>query len=181
VLLLRLTQKRFSSTQFALLSSLFTMPRVLAGPPAGVLADALGWRDFFILTVVTGIPGLVMLARFVPWGVREPEFQVAVPVRARPVSLPDLLRRGGAGAALAALLGLLTLGALGALRDYRAGQAFEPGLHCRELLSPASLTDWLALVGVAVVALFVGLGTAASVAARRGVGAAARIREAGSS
>ena len=35
VLLLRLTQKRFSATQYALLSSLFTIPRVLAGPPAG--------------------------------------------------------------------------------------------------------------------------------------------------
>jgi hypothetical protein len=32
VLLLRLTEKRFSATQFALLSSLFTIPR---GPPAG--------------------------------------------------------------------------------------------------------------------------------------------------
>ena len=61
VLLLRLTQKRFSATQYALLSSLFAIPRVLAGPPAGVLADAIGWRDFFILTLLTGIPGLVML------------------------------------------------------------------------------------------------------------------------
>ena len=35
VLLLRLTQKRFSATQYALLSSLFTLPRVLAGPRDG--------------------------------------------------------------------------------------------------------------------------------------------------
>jgi PAT family beta-lactamase induction signal transducer AmpG len=56
VLLLRLTQKRFSATQYALLSSLFTLPRVLAGPVTGVLADAMGWRDFFILTVVFGVP-----------------------------------------------------------------------------------------------------------------------------
>ena len=181
VLLLRLTQKRFSSTQFALLSSLFTIPRVLAGPPAGVLADALGWRDFFILTVVTGIPGLVMLARFVPWGVREPEFQVAAPARGKPVSLPELLSRAAAGAALAALLGLLTLCALGALRDYRAGQGFEPAIQCRELLSPASLADWLALVGLGVAALLVGLGTAATIAARRGVGVRPGIQEAGSS
>ena len=57
VLLLRLTQKRFSATQYALLSSLFTLPRMLAGPVAGVLADAIGWRDFFVLTVVFGVPG----------------------------------------------------------------------------------------------------------------------------
>ncbi len=72
VLLLRLTQKRFSATQYALLSSLFTIPRVLAGPPAGLLADAIGWRDFFVSTLVTGIPGMVLLARFVPWGARPP-------------------------------------------------------------------------------------------------------------
>ena len=42
VLLLRLTQKRFSATQYALLSSLFTLPRILAGPVAGVLADSHG-------------------------------------------------------------------------------------------------------------------------------------------
>ncbi len=66
VLLLRLTQKRFSATQYALLSSLFTLPRVLAGPVTGVLAKAMGWRDFFVLTVLFGVPGLVMLARFVP-------------------------------------------------------------------------------------------------------------------
>ena len=35
VLLLRLTQKRFSATQYALLSSLFSIPRILAGPPTG--------------------------------------------------------------------------------------------------------------------------------------------------
>ena len=42
VLLLRLTQKRFSATQYALLSSLFTLPRILAGPVTGVLADTHG-------------------------------------------------------------------------------------------------------------------------------------------
>src|SRR5262249_61634289 len=59
VLLLRLTQKRFSATQYALLSSLFTIPRVLAGPVAGLLAATVGWRDFFVLSVFGGIPGLV--------------------------------------------------------------------------------------------------------------------------
>ena len=35
VLLLRITQKRFSATQYALFSSLFAVPRILAGPIAG--------------------------------------------------------------------------------------------------------------------------------------------------
>ena len=93
VLLLRLTQKRFSATQYALLSSLFTLPRVLAGPVAGVAADAIGWRDFFILTVFTGIPGMWMLARFVPWGVREPEFDVVAPSWGPPLARKALLAR----------------------------------------------------------------------------------------
>ena len=41
VLLLRLTQKRFSATQYALFSSLFALPRVLAGPISGLAVDAL--------------------------------------------------------------------------------------------------------------------------------------------
>jgi PAT family beta-lactamase induction signal transducer AmpG len=75
VLLLRLTQKRFSATQYALFSSLFGLPRVWAGPLSGFLVQALGWKVFFWLTMVAGIPGLLLLQRFVPLGVREPSFE----------------------------------------------------------------------------------------------------------
>jgi PAT family beta-lactamase induction signal transducer AmpG len=71
VLLLRLTEKRFSATQYALFSSLFALPRVVAGPMTGFTVDAIGWPSFFLLTMVLGIPGLLMLARFVPMGARE--------------------------------------------------------------------------------------------------------------
>jgi PAT family beta-lactamase induction signal transducer AmpG len=73
VLLLRLTEKRFSATQYALLSSLFALPRVVAGPMTGFAVNAVGWPAFFLSTMVVGIPGLIMLARFVPPGVREPD------------------------------------------------------------------------------------------------------------
>ncbi|KAB2968381.1 MAG: AmpG family muropeptide MFS transporter, partial [Thermoanaerobaculia bacterium] len=76
VLLLRLTEKRFSATQYALLSSLFGIPRLITGPVSGFAADALGWTPFFWLSMLAGIPGLVLLARFVPWGVREPVLTV---------------------------------------------------------------------------------------------------------
>ena len=72
VLLLRLTEKRFSATQYALLSSLFALPRVVAGPAAGFAVNAVGWSTFFAATIVLGIPGLLMLGKFVPLGVREP-------------------------------------------------------------------------------------------------------------
>ena len=71
VLLMRLTEKRFSATQYALFSSLFAVPRVLAGPLTGFTVSALGWPSFFLLTMALGVPGLVILARFVPIGVRD--------------------------------------------------------------------------------------------------------------
>jgi PAT family beta-lactamase induction signal transducer AmpG len=169
VLLLRLTQKRFSATQYALLSSLFTIPRVLAGPPAGLMADAIGWRDFFVLTVFTGIPGMVLLARFVPWGVREPEFHVAEPERGRPIT------RGGLafGAALAtvasASLAVVTLGGLSAMSGYRRTKLFDLGAGLAPLLHPASQGDWISLVSALVFAGLVGLATAATLVARRGL------------
>jgi PAT family beta-lactamase induction signal transducer AmpG len=72
VLLLRLTQKRFSATQYALFSSLFGLPRLWSGPLSGFLVNAMGWKAFFWLTMVAGIPGLLLLQRFAPLGVREP-------------------------------------------------------------------------------------------------------------
>ncbi len=71
VLLLRLTQKRFSATQYALLSSLFGLPRLWSGPASGFLVSAMGWQAFFWMTMLAGIPGLLLLQRFAPLGVRE--------------------------------------------------------------------------------------------------------------
>ncbi|HEV7800686.1 MAG TPA: AmpG family muropeptide MFS transporter [Burkholderiales bacterium] len=56
-----LTDKRFTATQYALLSSLMGVPRVLAAAPTGWLASSLGWALFFSLCTVIAIPGLVLL------------------------------------------------------------------------------------------------------------------------
>lgn len=74
VLLLRLTQRRFSATQYALFSSLFGLPRLWAGPMSGFMVASFGWPLFFWLTMAAGVPGLLLLQRFVPLGVREPVF-----------------------------------------------------------------------------------------------------------
>ena len=73
VFLLRITEKRFSATQYALLSSLFSLPRVISGPIAGFAAAAIGWEAFFWLTLLTGVPGLLLLQLFSPIGVRDPQ------------------------------------------------------------------------------------------------------------
>jgi PAT family beta-lactamase induction signal transducer AmpG len=174
VLLLRLTQKRFSATQYALLSSLFTLPRILSGPVAGVLADAIGWRDFFVLTVLFGMPGMVMLARFVSWGVRDVEFAVEEQARGLPVTRKGLLARAVVGGAVGFLLGLGTIGLLGGLSGLRAGRGFHAAAVMVAALRPSTVADWTTVVGLAVLALLGGLATAATLVARRGLAAEGR-------
>ena len=166
VLLLRLTQKRFSATQYALLSSLFTLPRVLAGPIAGVLADTIGWRDFFILTVAFGIPGLVMLGRFVPWSVRDVEFEVLAPPRGRPLSRGGLVAGAVVGGVVGLATGLASVWLVGGLSGVRAGQGFAtPALAA--VLQLGRITQWTTVLGIVVLAVLSALGTAATLVARR--------------
>lgn len=60
-LLMALCDRRFSATQYALLSALAALGRVYVGPAAGALAAGLGWTAFFFLTFVIALPGVVML------------------------------------------------------------------------------------------------------------------------
>jgi PAT family beta-lactamase induction signal transducer AmpG len=169
VLLLRLTRKRFSSTQFALLSSLFSIPRVVAGPPAALLADALGWRDFFVLTLVFGVPGLVFLKRFAPWGVRDPEFQVMAARRGAPVSRAALVGAAAGAGVAAAALGLLVSAAIAAIKPYRAGQGYDLGRQLSALVPPGTWGDGLTLLGACIFGAAVALSVAAVLVARRGI------------
>jgi PAT family beta-lactamase induction signal transducer AmpG len=169
VLLMRLTQKRFSATQYALLSSLFTLPRILAGPVTGVLADSMGWRDFFILTVVFGVPGMVMLARFVPWGVRDVEFEVLAPARGRPLSRRGLATRAALGAAITLLVGIGTIALVGGLSSVRAGRGFVFLPALAAVVRPHGVAEWTTTAGLVVLAGLGGLATAATLAARRGL------------
>ena len=43
-----ITNKKFTATQYALLTSLMGVPRVLASAPTGFLAKNVGWETFFI-------------------------------------------------------------------------------------------------------------------------------------
>ncbi|SEI37717.1 MFS transporter, PAT family, beta-lactamase induction signal transducer AmpG [Allopseudospirillum japonicum] len=56
-----LTDIRFTATQYALLSSLAGVPRVLLSAPSGYLAVAFGWEGFFICCTLIAIPGLLLL------------------------------------------------------------------------------------------------------------------------
>ncbi len=56
-----LTNKKFTATQYALLSSLMGVPRVLAAAPTGYAVSALGWSSFFVFCTLAALPGLMLL------------------------------------------------------------------------------------------------------------------------
>ncbi|WP_039714033.1 AmpG family muropeptide MFS transporter [Scytonema millei] len=65
--LMSLCDRRFTTTQFALFSSLMAMSRDILAGPAGEIAKATGWATFFLLTIVAAIPGLLLLPIVAPW------------------------------------------------------------------------------------------------------------------
>lgn len=58
-----MTDKRFTATQYALLSSLMGIPRVFAAAPTGFAVKYMGWEAFFIACALIAIPGLLILLK----------------------------------------------------------------------------------------------------------------------
>src|SRR6185312_374030 len=56
-----LTNKRFTATQYALLTSFMGIPRVILVAPTGYIAQSTGWFWFFTLCTVIAIPGSLMV------------------------------------------------------------------------------------------------------------------------
>ena len=179
VLLLRMTQKRFSATQYALFSSLFGLPRLVAGPICGFAVDAVGWTRFFLFAVAAGLPALLLLTRFAPWGAREPAFEVEVTpaFRERPLPPRALALRAAAGALAGGAFAGLVAALLAALKAMRAApghpapaRPFDLLTPLRALAAPDGTGGWLTLLGIAAVAAVCGLMAAAVAAARHGAG-----------
>jgi len=62
-----MTDKRFTATQYALLSSLMGVPRVILSAPTGWMAETMGWTLFFLTCTLMALPGLWLLRRFKGW------------------------------------------------------------------------------------------------------------------
>ena len=56
-----LTNKQFTATQYALLTALMGVPRVILASPTGWMAKVFGWEVFFIFCTLVAIPGLLLL------------------------------------------------------------------------------------------------------------------------
>jgi PAT family beta-lactamase induction signal transducer AmpG len=169
VLLLRLTEKRFSATQYALLSSIFALGRVVTGPMAGFLVDATGWRVFFVITIVGSVPGLLFLQRFVPFGAAEPVIAPERRSRKAPPSREGYAWRVAVGLVVGLAVAAVTSAGLSAIKAYRADPSggLPMGDMIAGLLHPDSLAGWLTSGSVALFAIFTGLAAAALTYARR--------------
>ena len=59
--LVSLCSADFSATQYAFLSALAVLPSKVTGVIAGTLVPMIGWANFFVVTCLSAMPGLVLL------------------------------------------------------------------------------------------------------------------------
>lgn len=67
--LMSLCNRRFTATQYALLTSLMAVTRVVVGAPTGWLAKSAGWEAYFVISTLAAIPGLLLLLRYDRWNI----------------------------------------------------------------------------------------------------------------
>ncbi|HWW31708.1 MAG TPA: MFS transporter [Steroidobacteraceae bacterium] len=59
--LVSLCSSNYSATQYALLSALASIPSRVMGYVAGIVVSKIGWPNFFVVTFLTAMPGLILL------------------------------------------------------------------------------------------------------------------------
>jgi len=59
--IMSLCDARYSAFQFALLSALSALSRTFVGPVSAAVVSHVGWPPFFVITFLTGAPGLLLL------------------------------------------------------------------------------------------------------------------------
>jgi PAT family beta-lactamase induction signal transducer AmpG len=67
----RSTDKRYTATQLALLTSLTGIPRTFANASTGYLIESVGYTVFFLACAVVAVPGMLMLPWVAPWNEAE--------------------------------------------------------------------------------------------------------------
>lgn len=68
----RATDARYTATQFALFTSLASVPRTFANAATGYIVASTGWLNFFFLCTLLAAPGMLLLLKIAPWNAREP-------------------------------------------------------------------------------------------------------------
>jgi len=65
--MMNICDKRFTATQYALLTSFMAFTRILVQTPSGFIAKSVGWEMYFIISILLSIPGLLLLLRYDKW------------------------------------------------------------------------------------------------------------------
>ncbi|XKM14382.1 AmpG family muropeptide MFS transporter [Orbaceae bacterium ac157xtp] len=65
------TNPLYTATQFALFTSIASIPRTIINASTGSLVENLGWTNFFWLCFILAIPGMLMLFKVAPWQTRS--------------------------------------------------------------------------------------------------------------
>jgi MFS transporter, PAT family, beta-lactamase induction signal transducer AmpG len=71
--LMSLCNRQFSATQYALFTSLMLSGKSFIVVPMGGVAEQVGWSNFFLLSMLAAIPGLLLLMFLAPWNAQELE------------------------------------------------------------------------------------------------------------
>ena len=62
-LIMAMCNHRYTATQYALLSSLAALGRIVIAPTSGFVVELIGWASFFFITFLTALPGIWLLWR----------------------------------------------------------------------------------------------------------------------
>jgi PAT family beta-lactamase induction signal transducer AmpG len=68
----RATDPRYTATQFALFTSLASVPRSIVNATTGWIVEQTGWFAFFLLCTALALPGMALLLRVAPWNELRP-------------------------------------------------------------------------------------------------------------
>lgn len=65
------TDPRYTATQFALFTSLASIPRSITNASTGYIVESLGWTNFFYLCFMLAIPGMLLLLKVAPYKLKS--------------------------------------------------------------------------------------------------------------
>ena len=75
------TNKRFTATQYAMMTSLMAIPGTAAAAITGYMAEFLGWSGFYLTCALAALPGMLLLMKIAPWGSSNEEIDASLQQR----------------------------------------------------------------------------------------------------
>lgn len=78
------TNKRFTATQYALLTSLMAVPSVFAASITGFMAKYLGWDVFYLICALIALPGMFLLVKIAPWNASNEDLEAGGNLQEKP-------------------------------------------------------------------------------------------------